>query len=149
MILLTQAEQIRIEIKKESVSIMGVLTFLLVILELAIIVGSHLIIPIIVVKRRLTYQDKTLWLIALAGGLLGYVVMALLAQMVTLQGVYLSAMFTLIGYLILDKHCSSKITVVLYFTDLDIKEKLRERREQGELSTPYIKRLIREDMKRE
>ena len=124
--------------------------FLLFILGLAFYVIVHLIIPIIVVKRRLTYQDKTLWRIAIVSGLFGFTVSSIIANdWFSLAGILLSSLLTFIDYHILEKHCSSKITIVLYFTDFDIKEKLKERREQGELSTPYIKRLIREDMKRD
>ena len=44
-----------------------------------------------------------------------------------------------------------KVTVVrieLYLTDEDIKQQLAERREQGEPTSTYIKRLIREDIKK-
>ena len=38
--------------------------------------------------------------------------------------------------------------IELYPTDEDIKNRLKERAEAGEPMTTYIKRLIREDMKR-
>lgn len=44
-----------------------------------------------------------------------------------------------------------KVTVVrieLYLTDEDIKQKFADRREQGEPTSTYIKRLIREDIKK-
>lgn len=44
-----------------------------------------------------------------------------------------------------------KVTVVrieLYLTDEDIKKKFADRREQGEPTSTYIKRLIREDIKK-
>lgn len=42
-----------------------------------------------------------------------------------------------------------KLYIELYPTEEDIKAKLDERKEQGESTATYIKRLIREDMKRE
>lgn len=42
-----------------------------------------------------------------------------------------------------------KLYIELYPTDEDIKARLEERKEQGEPTTTYIKRLIREDMKKE
>ena len=44
-----------------------------------------------------------------------------------------------------------KVTVVrieLYLTDEDIKQKFADRREHGEPTSTYIKRLIREDIKK-
>ena len=42
-----------------------------------------------------------------------------------------------------------KLYIELYPTDEDIKQRLTERLECGEKKTTYIKRLIREDMKKE
>ena len=42
-----------------------------------------------------------------------------------------------------------KLYIELYPTEEDIKAKLEERKEQGESTATYIKRLIREDMKRD
>lgn len=39
-----------------------------------------------------------------------------------------------------------KLTIELYPTDEDIKERLAERQAQGEGKATYIKRLIREDI---
>ena len=41
-----------------------------------------------------------------------------------------------------------ELRVELYPTDADIKERLAERIEAGEAKAAYIKRLIREDMKK-
>ena len=41
-----------------------------------------------------------------------------------------------------------KLYIELYPTDEDIKERLDKKKEQGESTATYIKRLIREDMKR-
>lgn len=41
-----------------------------------------------------------------------------------------------------------KLTIELYPTDEDIKERIAERQAQGEGKATYIKRLIREDIKR-
>lgn len=41
-----------------------------------------------------------------------------------------------------------RLFVELYPTDEDIKNRLDERKEAGEPMTTYIKRLIRDDMKR-
>lgn len=41
-----------------------------------------------------------------------------------------------------------RVFLELYGTDADIKARLEERKEAGEPMTTYIKRLIREDMKR-
>lgn len=41
------------------------------------------------------------------------------------------------------------LRVELYPTDADIKERIAERLNSGEKKSTYIKRLIREDMKRE
>ena len=42
-----------------------------------------------------------------------------------------------------------KLYIELYPTDEDIMAKLEEMKEQGEATATYIKRLIREDMKRD
>ena len=41
-----------------------------------------------------------------------------------------------------------KLYIELYPTDEDIKARLEQRNAQGEPTTTYIKRLIREDMKK-
>ena len=123
---------------------------LLFISGLAFYAIVHLTIPIIIAIRHKTYPIKTLWLIALASSLFGYVVMALVSQEVTLAGSYLSGLFAVISYCILDKYCSPQIRIELFHSaDADIREKLKSRREQGELTSTYIKRLIREDIKRD
>ena len=126
---------------------MGLLYALLFLLGFAFYSIVHLIAPIIIAKRHKTYPNKTLWLIALSSGLFGYVVMALVSQEVTLAGGYFSGLFAVISYMILDKYCSTQIRIDLFHSaDADIREKLKSRRAQVELTSTYIKRLIREDI---
>ena len=42
-----------------------------------------------------------------------------------------------------------RLTVELYLNDQDIKDRLAERREAGESTATYIKRLIRQDIERD
>ena len=129
---------------------MGFLYALLFLLGLAIYTVAHLIAPIIIVKRHKTYPNKTLWIIAVASGLFGFTVSSILSNdFFSLAGIFLSSLFTLISYMILDKHCSTQIRIDLFHSaDADIREKLKSRRAQGELTSTYIKRLIREDMQK-
>ncbi len=80
---------------------------------LLFIIGSlmigflHLIIPLCVVKSKQIFIKKsTIWLIAIAGGLLGFIVCAIMQEEFRgLAGILQSAFWTFINYLILKKKC--------------------------------------------
>lgn len=114
----------------------------------------HLIIPMIVALIGKPMNKIFIWLIAFESCVLGFVFIAFLSEPFRgLAGIFLSVIWTPISYLILSAKCSKnskrEVRVPLKRADKDIKNKLEEIEEDGEDKTEYIKRLIREDMKRE
>ena len=69
----------------------------------------HLIIPFFVVRSGKQYPNNTLWLIALGGGLLGMIIVAILGVNFTIFAAILnSGLWVLVGYTILYRKCSIK-----------------------------------------
>ncbi len=117
-----------------------------------------LMLPVCIALVGKTMRKIFLWLIAIAGGLLGFVALVFYAGMwgntsVIVTYFFDAILFTPIGYLILSAKCSKynkrTLRVPLKRADKDIKNKLTEIEENGKDTTEYIKSLIREDMKRE
>lgn len=79
----------------------------LFIIGLAMISFLHLIIPIIVIKKTpIITEKKTVWLWALAGGLLGFIVCAIMVEQFRgLAGIVQSAFWVVVDYFIIKKKC--------------------------------------------
>ena len=86
------------------------LGLLLFSIGLAFVTFIHLIIPISVAKSKKTFTKKsTLWLIASAGGLLGFIICAIMVAVFRgPTGIIQSAFWTIINYFILKKKCYEK-----------------------------------------
>lgn len=123
---------------------------LFAIIGLLFISFIHLIIPICFARSKKTFKRGTLWLIALMGGMVGFIVCTISEEFRGLLGVLQSAFWTVIGYFILSAKCSkNNLRVPLKRADKDIKNRLAEIQKSGEDKNEYIKRLIREDIERE
>lgn len=80
------------------------LEILLLVLGLAIIVLAHLAIPLYLIKKgkAYTYSTKEMWIASLVGGLLGFVVCAVLTdEFRGFLGILQSGFWTLVNYTIL------------------------------------------------
>jgi hypothetical protein len=71
------------------------------------VIISHLIIPIIVIRKDpIITKKSTLWLLALASGLLGFIICAFLAEGFRgISGIIQSAFWVIVDYFIIKKKC--------------------------------------------
>ena len=83
---------------------------LLFLIGLTIVVFVHLIVTILVVTSKKTFVKKLpLWLIAIAGGLLGFILCAIVQEEFRGGvGAIQSAFWVIMNYLILKKKCYEK-----------------------------------------
>jgi hypothetical protein len=97
--------------------------YLLFFLGLLIISFLHLIIPICFAAGRKQRKKSTLWLLALAGGLFGFVICFIMQEEFRgLAGILQSAFWTVIAYFILKKRCYQKENFCQKSTTEEVKE---------------------------
>ncbi len=86
--------------------------WLLLILGLLFVSFMHLIVPICVAISERPLKKSGLWLVALVGGLIGFVVCAIMQEEFRgMTGVVQSAFWTVISFFILKKRCYVKNSV--------------------------------------
>lgn len=82
------------------------MVYLLFLIGLLFISFLHLIVPICFAAGGKKRKKSTLWLIAIAGGLVGFVVCFIMQEQFRgLAGFIQSAFWTVIAYFILKKRC--------------------------------------------
>ncbi len=85
------------------------MVYLLLLIGWLFISFIHLIIPICFATGGKKRKKSTLWVIAIAGGLVGFVVCFIMQEEFRgMAGVIQSAFWTVIAYLILKKRCYEK-----------------------------------------
>ena len=88
--------------------------WLLLLIGLLFISFIHLIIPICVAVGGKQRKKSSLWWISIAGGLLGFIVCALMQEEFRgLAGIIQSAFWTIISFLILKKRCFTRHNAVV------------------------------------
>ena len=83
--------------------------WLLLLIGLLFISFVHLIVPICVAAVGKPHKKSSLWWIAIAGGLIGFVVCALMQEEFRgLAGIIQSTFWTIISFFILKKRCFTR-----------------------------------------
>ena len=85
------------------------MVYLLLLIGLLFISFIHLIVPICFAVGGKSRKKSTLWLIAITGGLIGFIVCFIMQEEFRgLAGIIQSAFWTVIAYFILKKRCFHK-----------------------------------------